>query len=73
MEQRTFDRHDIDNMKANECRAEPMSDVKGVSLRVPRVLGGIDADKDFFDHRPDPDPDYRDTTGRGIASRGWMR
>jgi hypothetical protein len=51
MEERTFDRHDIDHVQSDQTGIEAMSEVERVGLRVAGVLGGIDADQEFLDHR----------------------
>jgi hypothetical protein len=66
MEKRAFDRHDIDDMQANQRRIENSRKVEGVVLRVAGVIGGVDADEDFLDLGLS----YRDNMSRGYASRG---
>ena len=70
MEKRAFDRHDIDDMQANQRRIENSRKVEGVGLRVAGVIGGVDADEDFLDHGRDLRLSYRDNMPRGYASRG---
>jgi hypothetical protein len=70
MEKRSFDRHDIDDMQANQRRIEDAGEIKGVGLRVAGVIGGVDADKDFLDQARNLRVSYRDNTPRGCASRG---
>ena len=69
MKERTFDRNDIDHMKADQSRVELARDVECVRLRVSGMFGGIDADQDFLYHRL-PRVTVRDTMAAGRGSRG---
>jgi hypothetical protein len=69
MEERTFDRNDIDHVQADKGRVELVRNVKGISLRGAGMFGGIDADQDFFYHRL-PRVTVRDTMTAGQGSRG---
>ncbi len=48
MEERTFDRNDVDHVKADQCGVELARDVECVRLRVAGVFRAIDADRIFF-------------------------
>ena len=69
MEERTFDRNDIDHVEADQGRAEAAREIKGIGLRDAGMFGRIDADQDFLDHRL-PRVTVRDTMAAGRGSRG---
>src|SRR5208283_365636 len=69
MKERTFDRNDIDHMKADQARVEFAGDIECVRLRGTGVFGAIDADQDFLYHRL-PRVSVRDTMAAGRGSRG---
>jgi hypothetical protein len=70
MEKRSFDGHDIDDVQANQRRAEKPGEIESVRLCVTGMFGGVDADEDLFDQVDDLRASYRDNMRRGSVSRG---
>ena len=54
MQQRAFNRHNIDHVQADQRGAKTARKMECVSLRGAGMLGGIDADENSFDHRTYP-------------------
>ena len=72
MKERTFDRNDVDHVKADQGRVELAGDVECIRLRITGMFGGIDADQDFLYHRL-PRVTVRDIMAAGRGSRGQGR
>lgn len=70
MKKRALDRDDVNDVQPDKARVKLVREVKSVSLRVSRVLGGIDADQDLLNHRLVPSYEVRDIMAPGRASRG---
>ena len=69
MKKGAFDRHDIDDVDANQGGAEAARKMEGVGLRGARVFGSVEADQDAFDQRQ-VSVLIRDITPRAEVSRG---
>jgi hypothetical protein len=50
VQERAFDRHDVDDVHADETRVQPAGEPERVLERTHRVLGSVESDEDVADH-----------------------
>src|SRR5271154_1986457 len=68
MKEGPFNRNDIDHMKTDQRGVKLAGNIEGVGLRGARVLGGIDANEDFFNHLIFPRSPLRYASGAAARS-----